>query len=147
MKMHTKYSGELEINEAEIIRFSQGIPSFDEEQSFVLLPFSDNPGAFYILQSSQTPGLAFIVMDPFQFFPDYTAKLSDQTMETLDIEAESDVTLLVMLTLKDTWETSSANLRGPVVINHKKQLGKQIILNDSDYHTRHALAVPVKEVK
>lgn len=147
MKIQTKYSGELEINEANITTFQQGIPSFDEEKSFILLPFSETPSDFYILQSITTPGLAFVVMNPFGFFPDYTAKLSDQTTELLEIEEETDVSLFVMLTLKDTWEASSANLRGPIVINHVKKLGRQIVLNDSEYSTRHALPVPVKEGK
>ncbi|SDO37329.1 flagellar assembly protein FliW [Alkalicoccus daliensis] len=147
MNIHTKYSGELIIEESEIIKFPQGIPSFEEEKLFVLLPFSDAPGPFYILQSIETPALAFVLMNPFQFFPDYAAKLSDQTVEAMEIAEETDVSLFVILTLKDTWEESSANLRGPIVMNHVKKLGKQIILNETEYTTRHALPVLVKEGK
>lgn len=147
MKIQTKYSGEIEVQDTEVILFKQGIPSFEEEKSFVLLPFSETPGPFYILQSTETEALAFVIMNPFQFFPDYTAKLSDQTIEALEIEEETDVSLFVMLTLKDTWEASSANLRGPIVLNHVKKLGRQIVLNETEYSTRHTLPVPVKEGK
>lgn len=139
MQIETKYSGDLEINEKNIITFEQGVPSFEEETRFILLPFSDEPGPFYILQSVTTPGLALVVMTPFSFFPDYEVALSDQTLEDLKIEKEEDVALFVVLTLRETLDESTANLRGPIVINSSAQLGKQIALNQPHYHTRHSL--------
>ncbi|PYZ92787.1 flagellar assembly protein FliW [Salipaludibacillus keqinensis] len=139
MNIETKYSGETDINESNIIQFEQGLPSFEEETSFVLLPFSEEPSPFFILQSTNTPGLALVVMTPFTFFPDYQAKLSDQTVEALDIEDEQEVALFVVLTLKDALEESTANLRGPIVMNRAKKKGKQIVLNESSYHTKHSL--------
>ncbi|ADU31863.1 flagellar assembly protein FliW [Evansella cellulosilytica] len=139
MKLETKYSGEIEINEENIITFEHGVPSFEDEKKFVLLPFSNEPSPFYILQSVNTPGLAFVVMTPFQFFPNYEAKLSDSVIEQLEINDQEDVALFVILTVRETWAESTANLQGPIVINGKKQKGKQIALNDSEYKTKHPL--------
>jgi flagellar assembly factor FliW len=139
LQIDTKYSGVTEINSQNIITFNQGLPSFEEEKSFILLPFSEEPGPFSILQSTLTPGLALVVMTPFAFFPDYEADLSDQTLEALQIEKSEDVVVFVVLTLRDTLEESTANLRGPIVINTAKKVGKQIVLNDSAYHTKHSL--------
>ncbi|ADH98550.1 flagellar assembly protein FliW [Salisediminibacterium selenitireducens] len=139
MQIETKYSGTTTINEQNIITFEQGIPSFEEAKRYILLPFSDEPSPFYILQSVTEPGLAFVVMTPFSFFPEYEVELSDQTLEDLAIESEEEVALFVVLTLKETLETSTANLRGPIVVNSKKQLGKQVALNHPKYHTRHTL--------
>ncbi len=33
----------------------------------------------------------------------------------------------------------TANLLGPIIINHKEKLGKQVILDDSRYTTKHFL--------
>ncbi|PRO65661.1 flagellar assembly protein FliW [Alkalicoccus urumqiensis] len=143
MRIETKYSGTVEINEEHVTRFPAGIPSFEEEKEFILLPFGEGPSPFYILQSIQTAGLAFIVMEPFATFPDYEVALSDQTLEMLEIEAETDVSLFVILTLKDSFETSTANLRGPVVINHVKHLGRQVALQQ--YETRTPIPVTAKE--
>jgi flagellar assembly factor FliW len=139
LQIHTKYSGVTEINTENIITFNQGLPSFEEEKSFILLPFSEEPGPFSILQSTHTPGLALVVMTPFAFFPDYETTLSDQTLEALQIEKSEDVAVFVVLTLRDTLEESTANLRGPIIINTGKKVGKQIVLNDSTYHTKHSL--------
>jgi flagellar assembly factor FliW len=147
LNIETKYSGETDINEHNIIQFEQGLPSFEEKRSFILLPFSEDPSPLYILQSTTTPGLALVIMTPFSFFPDYEAKLSDQTLEALEIQDENDVALFVVLTLRDTLDESTANLRGPIVLNTTQKTGKQIVLNDSSYHTKHRLKTPIASAK
>lgn len=138
MKINTKYLGEVEINEEKIIKFENGIPSFLEEKKFILLPF-DESTPFYILQSVTTPELGFVVVSPFQFFPDYQVKLSDATIDALAIENEDDVAVFVILTVEEPFTNTTANLQGPVVINSEVQKGKQISLNDPTYQTKHLL--------
>lgn len=139
MKIQTKYHGELEIEESNIIHFQQGIPSFLDEQEFHILPFAED-GPFFIMQSAQTPGLAFVIVSPFDFFSDYSVKLPKQIVETLKIENQEDVALFVILTIQEPFQDTTANLQGPIVINNAKKLGKQVILSDSPYKTKHLLA-------
>ncbi|WNF36581.1 flagellar assembly protein FliW [Bacillaceae bacterium IKA-2] len=138
MKIETKYLGEVEINDEKIIEFESGIPSFLDEKKFILLPF-DETTPFYILQSVTTSQLGFVVVSPFQFFPDYQAKLSDATVAALQIEKEEDVALFLMLTVQEPFTLTTANLQGPVAVNSNKQKGKQIALNDPNYGTKHLL--------
>lgn len=138
MKIQTRYLGEVEINIDKIIHFEQGIPSFLEEKKFILLPF-DETTPFFILQSITTPELGFVVVSPFQFFPDYQVKLSDSTIEALEIEKEDDVAVFSILTVQEPFTETTVNLQGPVVINSVKQKGKQIALNDPNYGTKHLL--------
>ncbi|WP_078594285.1 flagellar assembly protein FliW [Evansella clarkii] len=144
MQIETKYTGKTTIDRENIIAFEHGVPSFEEEKEFILLPFSDSPSPFYILQSVNTAGLAFVVMTPFQFFPQYEAKLTDSVIEQLEIEDKNDVAVFVILTLRDTLEKSTANLSGPIVINSRKQKGKQIVLSDTSYNTKHPLVQPAE---
>ncbi|MBB5173759.1 flagellar assembly protein FliW [Texcoconibacillus texcoconensis] len=142
MNIETKYNGQVTINESQIIQFPQGLPSFEEEKQFVLLSLKGEEGPFFALQSVNTPNLAFVVINPFSFFPNYEAKLTDATVEQLEIESGEDVALFVILTVKDPFEETTANLRGPIVINRKNQQAKQIALTESDYHTRHQIIQP-----
>lgn len=142
MKFQTKYHGEIEIEQSQIITFPQGIPSFLEEKEFCVLPFSDDT-PFYILQSVKTASLAFVIVSPFEFFPNYEVKLPNQAVETLEIEKQEDVTIFVILTVKEPFQNTTANLQGPIVINNKKNFGKQVILSDSSYETRHPLITEV----
>ena len=38
MKIKTAYLGEVEIDPSQILQFEHGIPGFEEEKQFVLLP-------------------------------------------------------------------------------------------------------------
>ncbi|MFD2705628.1 flagellar assembly protein FliW [Salibacterium lacus] len=136
MNIHTKYFGEVTIDDNSIIRFDHGLPAFEDETAFVLLPFSSDE-VFFILQSVHTPQLAFVVTDPFQFFNDYQVEVPDSVIEQLEIEKEEDVALFVMLTLEEPFSKTTANLQAPVLLNMKHQKGKQHILSESPYERKH----------
>jgi flagellar assembly factor FliW len=138
MKIETKYQGTRDIADNEIIHFESGIPGFLKEQQFVVSPFSEGT-PFFILQSVETPSLAFVMADPFSFYPDYDFTISDAVTEQLKIESEQDVSVYVVLTLHDPFEQTTANLQAPVIINYRKQKGKQVVLDSSEYGTRHKL--------
>ena len=138
MKIATKYHNELTVETKDIIRFENGIPGFNEETQFVILPFSDD-NFFSILQSITTPQLAFVIINPFHFFKEYDFELPSSVVEKLAIESEKDVIVYTILTVNDTFEDSTANLQAPVVINGKKQTGKQVVLTEPTYHTKHQL--------
>ncbi|MEH7225053.1 flagellar assembly protein FliW [Bacillus sp. JJ1566] len=138
MVIQTKYHGEIEVHENEIIQFQSGLPGFLEEKQFVLLTI-DKESPFLILQSIQTEELGFVVVNPFLFIRDYGFKLSEGEKEILKIETESDIQIYSILTIKEPFEESTANLQGPIILNGVKQIAKQVILSHSPYTTRHKL--------
>lgn len=139
MIIQTKYHGETTLEADHIITFESGIPGFLEEKKFLLLPL-DEETSFFILQSVQTPGIAFVVTSPFFFFKDYEFDLDESTKERLNIRSEQDVEVLVILTVKEPFNSSTANLKAPIILNRKTKLGKQLILNQTDHTTKHRLA-------
>lgn len=140
MKIQTKFHGEQEIVKEEIIKFDHGIPGFLDEKEFYIFPLEDTP--FLILQSIHTKEVAFIIADPFSLFPDYEFDLSEDVIQALKIEAEKDVAVFVILTVREPFNQTTANLQAPVIINQNKKLGKQHILNDSNYSIRHFIIKP-----
>jgi flagellar assembly factor FliW len=138
MKITTKYFGEMDILESDVIRFSHGIPGFPDETAFIFLPLTED-SPFTVMQSVSTPGLAFITTSPFLFFPDYSIDINDQTVEQLAFESASDATVYVILTIKEPFQKSTANLAAPVLVNHAKQLGKQVVLEKTRYTVSHPL--------
>ncbi|WP_060788342.1 flagellar assembly protein FliW [Geobacillus zalihae] len=137
MNIDTKYHGTVAVKEEDIIRFPHGLPGFADEKRFVLLPLADTP--FVILQSVETPALGFVLIEPFSYFPSYEFELDEATVEQLDIESERDVAVYVILTVADPFDNTTANLQAPVVINVRKRLGKQVILTNTPYKTKHRL--------
>lgn len=145
MKIETKFIGDVEVNESRIITFKQGLPAFEEEEEFVIVPF-DEGTPFYILQSIKTVDISFLVVDPFAFFNDFKVKIPDPTIEMLEIEKEEDVAIFVILTIQEPFSKTTANLQAPLIINTNKQKGKQLVLPESGYHTKHyIMAQPTSE--
>lgn len=138
MIIQTKYHGEKEINAEHIITFENGIPSFEEEEKFILLELGEET-TFLVLQSVTTPTLAFLVTDPFNFFPEYEVAIPNPVIEKLKIGNSEEVATFGILTVKDPFEQTTINLKGPVIINSKEKLGKQIVLEKGNYHTKHLL--------
>lgn len=138
MNIQTKYHGEVDISEDSILIFEQGIPGFPDEKRFTLLPLPDQT-TISVMQSVETAGLAFVVADPYSFFNPYDFKLDENTVELLDIKGAEDVSALVILTVQDPFEESTANLQAPIVMNVKNNKAKQVILSDSNYKTKHPL--------
>jgi flagellar assembly factor FliW len=137
MKLCTKYHGEIEINEKDIFHFEYGIPGFLDEKKFVLLQLEDTP--FVILQSVKTPALGFAMIDPFIYFKDYDFELDEQSVTQLQLSSEKEVAVYVILTVADPFEQTTANLQAPIVLNYEKKLGKQVILTNTPYITKHRL--------
>lgn len=144
MKITTAYLGKVEINPSEIIQFEHGLPGFEEEKEFIQLPLSEG-SAYQVLQSVKTAGLAFIITSPYAIIVDYSFELDESVIQALDINSDNEVVVFVIVSIKDTLENSTVNLKAPIVLNIENQKAKQIILEE-DYAIRHQLAAEKKEV-
>ncbi|MGY0693531.1 flagellar assembly protein FliW [Virgibacillus sp. FSP13] len=135
MKLNTKYVGQINVEDKRRITFRTGLPGFDEQTEFVLLDFPGNP-VFQFLQSVTTENLAFIVTNPYHFYQEYAFDLDDTILDNLQIESEQDVAVLSIVTLKNPFNTSTLNLKAPVIVNLAKQLGKQYIITTDEYPSK-----------
>jgi len=139
MNIHTAYMGEIEIDPTEILKFEHGIPGFEDEKSFVLLPLEEN-SIFQILQSTKTVSLAFILTIPYDLVSDYNFNLDEATVEALDINNENEVAVFSIVSLKDTLANSTVNLKAPIVLNTNNKKAKQVILDNENFAIRHKLS-------
>lgn len=137
MKLSTKNFGEIEIQEQDIINFPEGILGFEEEKQFVIINNEDEYNPFHWLQSVQNPELAFVIINPFFVFPNYDIILPKSAQDKLKIEDEKDVAIYSIVVVPEDMEKMTTNLSGPIVINAEKKLGKQVILDDDRYTTKH----------
>ncbi|GGD92232.1 flagellar assembly protein FliW [Paenibacillus nasutitermitis] len=135
MFIETLTWGTIEAAEEQLYHFPKGIPGFEDKKNFVLIDHEEGP--FVYLQSTCTRELAFLVADPFLFFPGYEFELPEGEMKELQVD--SQVVVRCILTLKEQMEQSTLNLLAPIVLNPEKRLGKQVVLHQTGYHTRHPL--------
>jgi len=144
-KVNTVRFGEIEVDETKILHFKEGIPAFESEHEFVLLPFEED-SPFSFMQSLTSPDLAFLVTNPFLFFPEYSFEIDDDIMKTLEIEAQEDLLIYAILTIPNgEVKKMTANLMAPVVLNVKNMQSKQVVLDKSPYQTKHLLFAEKEE--
>ena len=147
-KVNTSRFGELEIDEERVVQFKNGIPAFEDEHEFIILPY-DEESPYYFMQSLKTPDLAFLLTIPFLFFPDYTFEVDDNTLEELEIKDEDKVSYYTLITIPNhSIRYMTTNLLAPVILNTANMKAKQIVLEKTTYTTKERLFPdPKKEVK
>lgn len=140
MKVLSKYFGEVEYESDDLLTFPAGLFGFDDEHSFLLLPFEGSAGSLLCFQSTQTPALAFVAMDPFSLKPDYSPQLQPQELKALGVEESQALGFYVLCVVKSPVSDSTVNLKCPVAINPETRVARQVILEDEAYEMRHPLA-------
>lgn len=139
LKVNTSRFGEIEVDENNVVHFANGIPAFEGENEFVILPY-DQESPYYFMQSLKSPDLAFLLTIPFLFFPDYTFEIDDETVKELEIKNQENVMYYSMITIPNgSIRYMTANLLAPVVLNTDNMCAKQVVLEKSNYTTKHRL--------
>jgi len=133
MLMESDRLGVLEIDESSIIDVPDGLLGFDERHRFVLIP-ADEVGAYSWLHALDDPELAFLVVVPNFFFPDYAPELTDDEVEVLGLSDPDAAQVLCIVTISDDQVT--ANLLGPLVLNVETKVARQVVLTDQDFSVR-----------
>ena len=138
-KFMTSRFGEIEAEEDKIIHFAEGLPAFEEERDFLIIPYEEG-SPYMFLQSLQTPDLAFLMTVPLIFFPDYEFTIEDDVEQELALTSPEEVLIYTILTLSgQDIRDLTANLMAPVVINAKTRQAKQVVLDKGPYTTKHRL--------
>lgn len=144
-KVNTLRFGEVEVAEDKIVHFSDGLPAFEDEHEFVIVPY-DEESPYVFLQSLETPDLAFLMTMPFVFFPDYEFEIDDDNQEKLDLHNQEDMLIYTLITVNEgKVEEMTANLMAPVVLNTANMQARQLVLDKSSYTTKHRLFPDNKE--
>ncbi|MBS4538144.1 flagellar assembly protein FliW [Clostridium sp. D2Q-11] len=139
MIINTKNFGNIEVLEESIIQFSEGIPGFQEQKRFVIIENEDEENPFQWLQAIDTPELAFVIINPFIFKKDYDFNIPESVVEKLNINSPHDIAIYTIVVVPEDIKKMTANLSGPVIINAKEKLAKQIILDDKRYNTKYPI--------
>ncbi|WP_301108979.1 flagellar assembly protein FliW [Sporosarcina sp.] len=138
MQIETKFHGTIEIEPAETWSFPKGLPGFEEETEFALLPIEGN-NAFQVLQSTKQANTAFIVANPYTLTENYSFEIDESTIGLLEITKPKDVMVLGILSMKQPFEQSTINLQAPLIFQLHNKKVKQMIINDNRFEVRHPI--------
>jgi flagellar assembly factor FliW len=130
--------GELTVGNEEKISIPQGILGFPELRDYCLVDPGDDTLILW-LQSLENPQIAFPVLEPKIFKPDYSARLSAAELRELKLENVSQSAVFSILTIPEDVTQMTANLKAPLIINLKEQVAKQVVLQENEYSIKHLM--------
>lgn len=136
MLAKTKFFGDIEINEKDIIRFIFGMPGFSNLKEYVIIE-NEGDTPFIYLQSLDEAAVCFIITLPVFIDKNYDIEISSETVEKLEIEKPEDVDIYVILAVSENIKNTTANLKAPIIINKNNNKALQEILENSEYSIRH----------
>lgn len=140
LKLETRMFGMIEYDADDVITFPAGLPSFEDEHSFLLLPLGPSANDPLCLQSITTPALTFVLLNPFSLLPGYAPKLQPKELKEMKVERDEDLAYYVLCAMKRPVGDSTVNLKCPVAVNPDLRIACQVILETDDYHMRHPLS-------
>ena len=138
MKLETTRFGTLDVDPESVITFTQPILGFQEFRRYVLLPGPSEHLTW--LQSTDSPDLAFILMDPRAIVSEYDVDLRPQELSEMAVASAGDLSIYTLIVVPQDPTKVRTNLRAPILINEKQRLGKQTILERSNYPIQFYLA-------
>ncbi|MDR1931667.1 MAG: flagellar assembly protein FliW [Spirochaetales bacterium] len=135
MRINTKAYGSVELDDRQILFFPHGVIGFEQFKNYALLDAAQQP--FYWLQSLDMEEIAFVLISPSVFRPDYTPDVAPEDMAELSAEDPGDLLVFAIVTIPENQNRMTANLQGPVLINRKTRTGRQSISLNQKWQLKH----------
>lgn len=135
------YPTDLDVPPANEIILPQGLIGFAAYKRAELLYLPDHLPFLWMKLIGPTDHLHFIVIEPGGIVPGYEPELFDEDAAQLDIHEPSEAMILNIVTLQRQHPVeATANLIGPLVVNRRTRIGRQLVIsNYSRYNAHHAL--------
>jgi len=127
MQIRTTRFGTLTVEADALLMFPSGLLGLEDCRQWVFLTDEANDALGW-LQSAARPELAFAVVSPRRFVPDYRFRTFREELAPLELKGLEDAQVLVTVARHDGALT--LNLRAPILINALTRKGRQIATND-----------------
>lgn len=124
----------------DVIRLPYGLLGFERVKNYMLLANPDE-APFMWFQMLEEAKRSFLVVAPTMVMPDYQPIFGERDSEFLELSSPADAFMLSIVTLKPHGQ-ATVNLKGPIVINRRTLVGKQVIPNNANgFPLKHPLPV------
>ncbi|MGQ4680191.1 flagellar assembly protein FliW [Paenibacillus polymyxa] len=134
--MTRKLNGIRLRDEEVVFVFPKGLLGFEHLREYKLQEHNE---LFSILSAVEEAAVTFITVNPFDFLSDYEFELSNDTLADIGVTDREQIEVRCIVTWHSNREKVTVNLLAPLIFNVEKSIGKQIVLQHTDYTTRDAL--------
>ncbi len=130
----------LATNVNSLIQLPNGLLGFERVKNYVLLTRPKEEPFMWFQMVGETKH-AFLVVPPQAVLANYNPDLSETDVSFLELNDPAEAFVFNIVTLRSNGE-ATVNLKGPIVINRRTQIGKQVIpVNAAEYAIRHPLPI------
>ena len=140
MKIQTSRFGAMDVADQDVINMAEGLLGFEDLKRYFIIDPSDDTIILW-LQSIDRPEIAFPILEPKVFRPDYHVRLSANELRSLKLDSVARGGTLVysILTIPEDPRNMTANLKAPIVVNVKDGQGRQVVLQENEYSIKCAM--------
>ena len=135
------YPTDLDAPASNSFTLPSGLIGFEQYKQAELLYQADHLPFLWLKLISPKDSLHFVVIEPGGLISDYEPELFEDHALTLDLNNPAEAMILNIVTLKrQTPLEATVNLVGPIVINRRTRVGRQLVIsNYSRYSAHHSL--------
>jgi flagellar assembly factor FliW len=145
MRLSSRVAGWIEADEESVLYLPDGLLGFEDFHEYVLVQPNDLQQVSVIV-ATEDPEVCFCLIDPNLLLArPYEAGLSDADRDILDLQPDDPVSLFVLVSSGEGGRKLTANLRGPVVLNRRNRVAKQIVVYNPAYSFRQPLVTPEQQ--
>lgn len=139
MEINTIRFGTIDVQKDKVLSFPKGILGYSNDKQYILFPHAEG-SPFFWLQSVDDGSLAFVVMNPRLVKNDYSIKIEETAMETLQANDTTELDVMCIVTIPPNRpKDMTINLLGPIIINTHKRRALQIVCPDENYSHRYPI--------
>lgn len=128
----------LPVHSENVFHFPEGLPAFEHVKEYIFLCKPDSR-PFFFMHALEPPDLAFVCIDPFLVCPDYAPKIPDSDVKALHLEDPEEAFIAGIVTVSRDMRDITVNLQGPIIVNIRACIGKQIICDKQKYPVRYRI--------
>ena len=141
MRVNTNRFGAIEVEKEDVIEFPEGMVGLSRLRQFVLFRDPSSPDLFW-LQSIDQAEFAWAMVHSTKLASQFELDWQEVDVSGLELGSPEEAEIFVLLNRVNGEVT--CNLKGPVIVNSSRMVGKQVVLRSPRFDVRHPLRA-VKE--
>ena len=139
----SSHFGELEVAETELFTATVPVPGFPDSLRYFFIE-RDKIKPFKWLQSADDPNLTFVVVEPPHFFHDYKPKFGAFDLKEIGLGPSEKPVIYAIVVLPEDLTKMTANMRGPLILNPRERLFKQVFIETDRWSVRESIIEGIK---
>lgn len=139
MELLHRHLGRLTFTADDVVLFPQGLLGFLKFKKYLFVRVEGFLPLVWMI-SVDDPSVSVVLADPIRFCPDYAPNISKRDLNELLVDNPQSLEMYSIVTMNQDPQVATANLSGPILVNQEKKIGKQLVLLDDRYSTKHRIS-------